>query len=98
MARLTPIGQNQYMTAGRLVPIIFVSLLLAVGAGWLAIDLFWVLAECERRCEAEALGELHHARSIGWGITRCHCEDGGTTVYILSWFAGKQKSVSDEEE
>jgi hypothetical protein len=86
------------MRIARLASIFCVSLLLAVAVGWLAIDLFWVLPECERRCEAESLGRLHHARSIGWGITRCHCEDGGTTVYILSWFTTTQGSVSDREE
>ncbi len=87
------IRQNQRMAPARLVPIFCVGLFLAVAIGWLAIDLFWVLAECERRCQSESLGGLHRARSIGWGITRCHCEDGGTTVYTLSWFTETMRDV-----
>jgi hypothetical protein len=83
------------MTASRLVPIVFVSLFLVVVLGWLAIDLFWVLGECERRCQAESLGGLDRAHSIGWGITRCHCEDGGTTVYALSWFSETMRGGLD---
>ena len=73
------------MAAARLVPIVCASLFLAVASAFVAIDLFWVLPECERRCESH--GGLDQAWPMGWGTTRYRCEDGETQTVDINFSA-----------
>lgn len=89
--------QNQGMAPARLLPILCVSLFLAVLFGSMAIDFFWVRSECERRCESH--GGLDHAWPMGWATTRFRCQDGDTqTLYDLEWFPETMKDVFGGEE
>ncbi len=87
-----PKRQNQSMATSKWVPILCIGLFLAFAFGFMAIDLFWVLPECERRCESHA--GLSDAGPKGWGVARYQCEDGSTgTVHHVEWFGQTARAV-----
>ncbi len=80
------------MPLSRSVPILCVGLFLVFAFGFMAIDLFWVLPECERRCESH--GGLAEAWPGGWGTTRYRCEDGRTdAVRDVEWFGATLRGL-----